>query len=132
MVESQKSLTAPLIISIMGPLMNKVKLSMMHAKKNRQLAAKLTGSINVLAEQILPHYLSQNKNDYEMVSRIHDLSFLLAMKAQNVFTNRIISSCIDHNVCMQALSQILARIFRITGCGDYNEVINLINTKLRV
>ena len=100
MVESQKSLTAPLIISIMGPLMNKVKLSMLYAKKNRQLAAKLTGSINVLAEQILPHYLSQNKNDYEMVSRIHDLSFLLAMKAQNVFNNRIISSCIDHNVCM--------------------------------
>ena len=58
MADSEKSLTTPLITSVMGPLMNKVKLSLLHAQKNKQLAAKLSGSINVLAEQILPHYLA--------------------------------------------------------------------------
>lgn len=56
MVDS--NLTKPLVISIVGPLMNKVKMSMRSAKKNKQLADKLSGTINLLAEQLLPHWLS--------------------------------------------------------------------------
>lgn len=57
--------TKPLVISIVGPLMNKVKMSMHSAKKNKNLAKSLAGTINVLAEQLLPHYLSENLNNYE-------------------------------------------------------------------
>ena len=94
MVDSAAS-TKPLIISIVGPLMNKVKLSMLSAKKNQQLAKKLEGTVNLLAEQLLPHWLSENLNNYEEVNNMQNLCYLLAMKTQQVFNSRIIHTCID-------------------------------------
>ena len=55
----------PLITSIVAPLMNKVKMSMLNAKKNRILAGKLEGTIALLAEQLLPHFLAENSGSYE-------------------------------------------------------------------
>lgn len=87
----------PLVISIMGPLMNKVKMSIHSAKKNKKLAEKLAGTINLLSEQLLPHYLSENLNSYEDVNMMQNLCYLLAMKTQQVFNSRIIHTCIDQN-----------------------------------
>ena len=80
MVESAS--TKPLIISVVGPLMNKVKLSMLSAKKNTKLALKLKPTIDLLAEQLLPQWLSENQNNYDEVNNIHNLCYLLAMKTQ--------------------------------------------------
>ncbi len=91
------NLIKPLVISIVGPLMNKVKMSMQSAKKNQELAKKLSGTVNVLAEQLLPHFLSQNLGNYDEINTIHNLCYLLAMKTQQVFNSRIIHSCIDQN-----------------------------------
>jgi len=38
MVDSKAGQAKPLVISIVGPLMNKVKMSMLSAKKNQLLA----------------------------------------------------------------------------------------------
>ena len=40
----------PLMVSIMGPLMNKVKLCIVHPKKNKRLATKLRDTVNLLSE----------------------------------------------------------------------------------
>lgn len=56
MVDSSSS--KALIISMVGPLMNKVKMSILGARKNCQLALKLSSTIDMLGEQLLPHYLT--------------------------------------------------------------------------
>ena len=89
------SATSPLIFSIVGALMNKVKLSMLGAKKNQQLARKLAGTMNLLAEQLLPHFLAENKGNPDEINTMHNLCYLLAMKTQQVFNSRVIHTCID-------------------------------------
>ena len=42
---------------MVGCLMNKVKLSMKSARKNKLLAEKLETTIQLLAEQLLPHFV---------------------------------------------------------------------------
>lgn len=51
-------LTKPLAFSTVGCLMNKVKLSLVCAKKNAKLATKLADTINLLSEQLLPNFIS--------------------------------------------------------------------------
>ena len=104
--------TKPLIISIVGPLMNKVKLSMLSAKKNTKLAAKLKPTIEILAEQLLPHFLSENLSNYDEVNNMQNLCYLLAMKTQQVFNSRIIHTCIDQNWDLKGFKQVLVRILR--------------------
>ena len=62
MVDSQAS-SSPLILSIVGALMNKIKISMQYPKKNRLLAPKLQPTINLIAEQLLPTALARAKDD---------------------------------------------------------------------
>jgi len=50
-------LCKPLVVSACGPVMNKVKFCLLNAKKNRGLAEKLSKTIFLLGEQLLPHYL---------------------------------------------------------------------------
>jgi len=57
--DSSQACSKALIISMVGPLMNKVKMSMVGARKNRVLATKLQGTVDVLGEQLLPHYLTE-------------------------------------------------------------------------
>ena len=82
---------------MVGPLMNKVKMSMLAARKNRQLATKLQSTIDVLGEQLLPHYLTDGSRSYEEINTMHNLLYLLAMKTQQVFNSRVIHTCIDQN-----------------------------------
>ena len=123
--------TKPLIISIVGPLMNKVKLSMLSAKKNTKLAAKLKPTIELLAEQLLPHFLSENQNNYDEVNNMQNLCYLLAMKTQQVFNSRIIHTCIDQNWDLKGFKQVLVRILRQLGAQDYDDVTKDLDTCIK-
>ena len=127
MVDTNKPNPKPLIISIVGPLMNKVKLSMLSAKKNRQLADKLKNTINLLSEQLLPFWLSEMRGNYDEINTMHNLCYLLAMKTQQVFNSRIIHTCIDQNWDLKGFKQVLVRILRQIGASDYDEVTGLLD-----
>ena len=58
LIKMVDSSSKALIISMVGPLMNKVKMSILGARKNCQLALKLSSTIDMLGEQLLPHYLT--------------------------------------------------------------------------
>lgn len=51
------SLSKPLAVSMVGLLMNKVKLCMAAARKNKNLAEKLATTIQLLSEQLIPHFI---------------------------------------------------------------------------
>ena len=68
----------PLIMSMVGPIMNKVKFCMTNSRKNTNLAHKLAPTVNFLAEQLLPEYVMEHKDNYETVNMMHNLCFLLA------------------------------------------------------
>jgi len=111
--------------------MNKVKLSMMSAKKNQKLSANLQGTINLLAEQLLPHYLAENLESYDKINSIQNLCYLLAMKTQQVFNSRIIHTCIDQNWDLKGFKQVLVRILREIGCSDYDEVTQMLDFTIK-
>lgn len=77
-----QELNMPLIMSMVGPIMNKVKFCMLNSRKNTKLAEKIAPTVNFLAEQLLPQYLMAQKDDYASVNMMHNLCFLLAGKAQ--------------------------------------------------
>jgi len=125
------NLIKPLVISMVGPLMNKVKMSMQCAKKNQELAKKLSGTMNLLAEQLLPHFIAQNLGNYDELNNMHNLCYLLAMKTQQVFNSRIIHTCIDQNWDLKGFKQVLVRILRQIGASDYDEVTGLLDFTIK-
>ena len=120
-----------LIISMVGPLMNKVKMSILGARKNCCLAFKLSSTIDMLGEQLLPHYLTDGSRSYEEVNMMHNLLYLLAMKTQQVFNSRVIHTCIDQNWDLKGFKQVLVRILRMLGCSDYDEVTSLLDFTIK-
>jgi len=126
-----ENLTKPLIVSIVGLLMNKVKLSMMSAKKNKELASKLESTINLLSEQLLPHFIQKNLNNYEELNNMHNLCYLLAHKTQQVFNSRIIHTCIDQNWDLKGLKQVLVRILKAIEVPNYEEVTGLLDFQIK-
>ena len=123
--------TKPLIISIIGPLMNKVKLSIQSAKKNRELGKKLLPTINLVSEQLIPHYLAENSGNYADVNMLQNLCYLLGMKTQQVFNSRIIHTCIDQNWDLKGFKQVLVRILRQVGASDYEDVTSLLDFTIK-
>ncbi len=123
--------TKPLIISIVGPLMNKVKLSIQSAKKNTELGKKLLPTINLIAEQLIPFYLAANSDNYQNVNMLQNLCYLLAMKTQQVFNSRIIHTCIDQNWDLKGFKQVLVRILRQVGASEYEEVTSLLDFTIK-
>ena len=105
--------------------MNKVKLCMISAKKNRKLAVTMKPTIDLLAEQLLPKFLADNINSYEQVNLVHSLCFLLADKIQRVFNSRIISTIIDQNWDLKGLKQVLVRILEKIGAKSFVDVTHL-------
>ena len=76
-----EELTKPLIVSIVGPLSNKIKCSLKYARKNRKLGELLGSTIDQLCEQVLPHFCAENIENFAAVNAVHNLVFLLALKA---------------------------------------------------
>lgn len=123
--------TKPLIISIVGPLMNKVKLSVQSAKKNKELGKKLLPTIELISEQLLPHYLAENSGSYEKVNTLQNLCYLLSMKTQQVFNSRIIHTCIDQNWDLKGFKQVLVRILKQIGASEYEDVTSLLDFTIK-
>ena len=123
--------TKPLIISIVGPLMNKVKLSVQSAKKNKELGKKLLPTIELISEQLLPHYLAENSGSYEKVNMLQNLCYLLSMKTQQVFNSRIIHTCIDQNWDLKGFKQVLVRILKQIGASEYEDVTSLLDFTIK-
>ena len=73
-----QTLIQPLAVSVVGCLMNKVKLSMKAARKNKLLAEKLETTIQLLAEQLLPHFVAQNLQNYDEINNMQNLCYLFA------------------------------------------------------
>lgn len=96
-------LTKPLIVSAVGPLANKIKCSLQWARKNRKLAEQLAPVFNLVLEQVLPKHLINVVDNYQEVNAVHNLVFLLSLKAQQVFTSRIIHTAIDQNWDLKGL-----------------------------
>ena len=71
-------LTKPLIISMVGLLSNKVKLSMQYAHKNKKLAEQISSTVALLTEQLLPHFCKENLHNYEALNSMQNLFYLLA------------------------------------------------------
>ena len=80
---------------MVGLLSNKIKLSMQYAHKNKKLAEQINSTINLLTEQLLPHFCKEHLSNYEALNNMQNLFYLLAQKAQQVFNSRIIHTCID-------------------------------------
>jgi len=125
---SDANLTTTLIQSICGPLANKVKFSAMFARKNRALGKTLADTISYLFEQLLPCYLSKNMSSPESVNNMHNLVFLLAHKAQQVFTSHVIHTAIDQNWDMKGLKQVLVRILKTLQADGYESLVSTLDS----
>ena len=108
-------LTKPLIVSMVGPLMNKIKCAIKYARKNIKFGEVITPTIELLGEQLIPFYCACHCDNFDEINTMHNLVFLLALKTQQVFTSRIIHTAIDQNWDLKGMKQVLMRIFKVLG-----------------
>ena len=125
------SLSKPLAVSMVGLLMNKVKLCMASARKNKNLVEKMATTVQLLSEQLIPFYIQQNMSNYDALNEMHNLCYLLAHKTQQVFNSRITHTCIDQNWDLKGFKQVLVRIFKAIGVGQYDEVTGLLDFQIK-
>ena len=122
MVTADSSATKARMVSMLGPLSNKVKMTMEYARKNCLLVDKLKPLINLLTEQLLPFFVSENLTNHAAIRDMHNLWYLFSLKSQQVFTSRIIHTCIDQNWDLKGYKQVLVRILRTVGCSDIEQI----------
>ena len=73
-----------LIISMCGPLANKIKICFQYPLKNCDLANNkdIKNLIFLITEQILPQWCQKNATDFDLINKMHNLLFLFANKTQ--------------------------------------------------
>jgi hypothetical protein len=128
---SDANLAQVLAMSISGPLANKVKMAAAFARKNKALGATMANTFSFLFEQLLPHYLALNLSSVETVNTMHNLVFLLAHKAQQVFTSHVIHTAIDQNWDMKGLKQVLVRILKTMGADGYESLVACLDSQIK-
>jgi len=121
----------PLIVSMCGLLMNKVKFCMRYANKNKKLADALSNTIALIAEQLLPHFCAENQHNYEALNTMHNLCYLFAQKTQQVFNSRIIHTCIDQNWDLKGFRQVLQRVLKTMDVQNCDSLVSLIDAKIK-
>ena len=74
----------PMIISMCGPLMNKIKTCFNSPRKNVDLANNkdIKNLVSLLGEQLLPQWCLKNLDNFENINKMHNLMFLFAYKTQ--------------------------------------------------
>lgn len=109
------NITNLLIISMLGPLSNKIKASFVNPCKNKDLAQNkdVKNLVVLVLEQLLPQYCRDNAKNDKVIDKMHDLLFLLAQKAQNVFNSRVIHTIIDQNWDLKGFYNVLTRILKL-------------------
>lgn len=85
------------MLSICGPLANRVKLYIEFAKKNLEMATNqdFKTFINLLFEQLIPQFCAKNIENESQLTQLHNLMFLFTYKIQQVFQARVIHQIID-------------------------------------
>jgi hypothetical protein len=86
-----------LVVSMLGPMYNKIKMCMEFPKKNIEFAQNKDVKlfIAMLGEQILPQYCRKNMKDAEEINNMHNLMYLFVYKTHQVFQARVIHQIID-------------------------------------
>jgi hypothetical protein len=86
-----------LVLSMLGPMVNKIKMCMKFAKKNIELAEDpdVYGFITLFGEQILPTWCRKNMKDAKAINDMHNLMYLFSYKTHQVFQARVIHQIID-------------------------------------
>lgn len=119
------------MVSMLGPLSNKIKLTMESARKNKALTEKLRPLIQLLTEQLLPAFIAENISNASAIRDMHNLWYLFSLKTQQVFTSKIIHTCIDQNWDLKGFKQVLVRILRSIGCQDLDQITNLLDYQIK-
>ncbi len=116
-----------LIASINGVLFSKIKLVMKNALKNSKLAKndQLLAVIEILAEQIVPQFCVNNMAKSDKLNVMHSLVYLLASKAQSVFTSGVVRTCIDQNWDLKGFKAVLLRILKEVGLSAEGDTTKL-------
>ena len=93
-----------LVMSMCGPVFNRIKMYMEYPKKNCEIAAHADAKnfIALLGEQILPQWCQKNMNDADAINDMHYLLYLLAYRAHQMFHGRVIHQIIDQCWDMKA------------------------------
>jgi len=109
-----------LVLSMCGPVFNRVKLCFLHPKKNFDLARNtdIQNFVSLLGEQLLPQWCKSNIADAEKIKKMHNLMFLFAYKTQQVFMGRVIHQIIDQNWDMKGFKCTLMRIVQTLNLGS--------------
>ena len=84
-------------------------------------------TFSFIFEQLLPDYLMKNQSSHDEVNTMHNLCYLLAHKAQQVFTSHVIHTAIDQNWDMKGLKQVLVRILKTVGADGYELLVQTLD-----
>ena len=106
---------------MLGPMFNKIKMSLEFPKKSIELAqhGDMKNFIYLLGEQILPQWCRKNMKDAQAINDMHNLMYLFTYKIHQVFQARVIHQIIDQNWDLKGYKAVLLRIL---------EKINMKNT----
>ena len=116
-----------LVLSMCGPVFNRIKMCFEYPQKNCDLAlhADAKNFINLLGEQVLPQWCKKNMNDGEAINVMHNLMFLFAYKTHQVFQARVIHQIIDQNWDLKGFKATLMRIIQKLGLSGLAGTTNL-------
>jgi len=101
-----------MVLSMCGPLINKIKISFQYPRKNRDLAENkdIRNLIFLIGEQLLPQWCVKNLENGEEINKMHNLMYLFAYKTQQIFFSRVIHAIIDQNWDLKGFKQVFMRI----------------------
>lgn len=125
------NLMTALVQSICGPLANKVKFAALYARKNKRLGESMGPTIDLLFEQLLPHFCANNIGNQDVVNNMHNLIYLLAQKSQQVFTSHVIHTAIDQNWDMKGLKQVLVRVLKTLDVNGYDALVAALDAQIK-
>lgn len=71
-----------MVLSMCGPLMNKIKMAFQYPRKNTDLANNkdIKNLIFLIGEQLLPQWCVRKLEDGEEINKMHNLMYLFAYK----------------------------------------------------
>jgi len=104
-----------MVLSMCGPLMNKIKMAFEYPKKNVDLANNkdIKMLVFLIGEQLLPQWCQKNMGDLEAINKMHNLMYLFAYKTQQIFFSRVIHAIIDQNWDLKGFKQVFMRIVQM-------------------
>jgi hypothetical protein len=104
-----------MVLSMCGPLMNKIKMAFQYPRKNIDLANNkdIKNLVFLIGEQLLPQWCQKNMADEEAINKMHNLMYLFAYKTQQIFFSRVIHAIIDQNWDLKGFKQVFMRIVQL-------------------